>query len=128
MELGPTDHCFVCGKDNPQGLRLEFVWDETSRSIETSWLASSVYQGYDGILHGGVLATLLDEAVGKLSLVLGIPAVTAEMTIRFAKPVPTDKNLRVRGRITAERRRILSAEAGRSWRTAPWLRPPRSPS
>jgi uncharacterized protein (TIGR00369 family) len=112
LNLGTaTDHCFVCGKNNPDGLQLDFSWDEAGRSIETSWTASPVYQGYDGILHGGILSTLLDEAVGKLSVLLGTPAVTAEMTLRFVKPVPTGKVLHIRGRMVAERRRVLSAEA-----------------
>lgn len=111
MTVGPTDNCFVCGKNNPEGLHLDFTWDEGARTIETRWLVDAAYQGYDNILHGGILATLLDEVVGKLSVLLGVPAVTAEMTVRFSKPVTTGAPVVVRGRITGERRRVLSAEA-----------------
>ncbi|NTU60639.1 MAG: PaaI family thioesterase [Deltaproteobacteria bacterium] len=111
MKVGTTDHCFVCGRHNPDGLRLDFDWDAEARTIETSWHASPVYQGYDGILHGGILSTLLDECVGKLSVHLGTPAVTAEMNVRFLKPVPTDKVVRFRGRMVGERGRVLFGEA-----------------
>jgi uncharacterized protein (TIGR00369 family) len=103
--------CFVCGKENPQGLRLDFAFDEAAGTLETSWVPSEVYQGYAGVLHGGVLSTVLDEVVGKLSVLLGKPAVTAEMTVRFVKPVPTGLPLAVRGRITEESRRVLRGQA-----------------
>lgn len=111
MEVGNTNGCFICGRDNPQGLRLDFALDEAVPSLETRWVATAVYEGYSGILHGGMVATLLDEVVGKLSVLVDKPAVTAEMTVRFLKPVPTGAPLTVRGRITGERRRVLDAEA-----------------
>lgn len=111
MGIGNTAHCFVCGRDNPRGLRLEFSLDASGPALETRWVADAAYQGYDGILHGGMLATLLDEAVGKLSVLVEKPAVTAEMTVRFVKPVPTGEALVIRGRLTGERRRVLEAEA-----------------
>ena len=111
MEIGNTQHCFVCGHDNPHGLHLDFALDESVPALETRWVADAAYQGYDGILHGGMVATLLDEVVGKLSVLVEKPAVTAEMTVRFLKPVPTGEPLLVRGRFTGERRRVLDAEA-----------------
>lgn len=105
------DGCFVCGKGNAQGLRLDFAFDEAAGTLETTWVPSEVYQGYEGVLHGGVLSTLLDETVGKLSVLLGKPAVTAEMTVRFVKPVPTGSSLTVRGRMTGESRRVLHGVA-----------------
>lgn len=111
MNLEWGEGCFVCGKENPQGLRLDFAFDEAAGTLETSWVPSEVYQGYAGVLHGGVLSTVLDEVVGKLSVLLGKPAVTAEMTVRFVKPVPTGLPLAVRGRITEESRRVLRGQA-----------------
>ncbi|MBI5015672.1 MAG: PaaI family thioesterase [Deltaproteobacteria bacterium] len=111
MELEWGDGCFVCGKGNLQGLRLEFSFDESSGVLETTWVPPETYQGYDGVLHGGILSTLLDEAVGKLTTVVGKPAVTAEMTVRFLKPVPTGSPLTVRGRLTEENRRVLRGTA-----------------
>lgn len=105
------DACYVCGMDNPEGLRVRFDVDEAERSIEGEWVPHACHQGYDGIVHGGLVATLLDEAVGKLSTALAMPAVTAELTVRFLRPVPPEKPLTIRGRLTEVRRRTLSGEA-----------------
>jgi uncharacterized protein (TIGR00369 family) len=111
LQLSLGDTCFVCGKENPEGLRLEFQLDEKSRSIETTWVPSERYQGYRGVLHGGMVATLLDEAVAKLSTLLGKPAVTAELSVRYLKPVPIGRPLRIRGQIAQEKLRLLLGEA-----------------
>ncbi|WP_025323484.1 PaaI family thioesterase [Deferrisoma camini] len=111
MNLTWQDNCFVCGQDNPEGLRLAFRFDEEARSIETVWTPRPVHIGYEGIVHGGLVATLLDEALGKLTTLLGTPAVTAELTVRYHKPVPVGRPLRVEGRITRDRGRLLQGEA-----------------
>lgn len=111
MDLSLGDDCFVCGTENTEGLRLRFSVDEAQRSIETLWMPREAHHGYTGVVHGGLVATVLDEAVGKLSVSLGMPAVTAELSVRFLKPVPTARPLRVRGRITEVRNRVLLGEA-----------------
>lgn len=111
MVLNWGDECFVCGKDNPEGLRLEFALDTDARTMETVWVPRPAHQGYAGIVHGGLVATVLDEVLGKLTVSLGIPAVTAELTVRYQHPVPPDRPVRVRGRITEERRRLLLGES-----------------
>ncbi len=105
------DGCYVCGMDNAEGLRVQFAVDEETRSIEAEWVPRPAHQGYDGIVHGGLVATLLDEAVGKLSTALHMPAVTAELTVRFVRPVPPGRPLTIRGRLTKVQRRALSGEA-----------------
>lgn len=111
MELEWEDGCFVCGKGNAHGLQLEFRVDRDARSIETTWVPSQHHEGYRHIVHGGLVSTVLDEAMAKLSTCLDIPAVTAELTVRFLKPVPPNQPLRVVGRIIEQRRRVLLAEA-----------------
>ncbi|GAB6062991.1 PaaI family thioesterase [Deferrisoma palaeochoriense] len=111
MELRWQDNCFVCGKENPEGLRLEFRFDEAAGTIETVWTPRPVHIGYEGIVHGGLVATLLDEALGKLTTLLGTPAVTAELTVRYLKPVPVGRPLRVTGRVSNGRGRLLTGEA-----------------
>jgi uncharacterized protein (TIGR00369 family) len=103
--------CFVCGRDNLGGLQLAFAVDEQGHSIETEWIPPETFQGYPGLLHGGLVATILDEAVGKLAVSLGMPVMTAELVVRYLKPVPTGLPLCVRGRITRVTRRLLLAEA-----------------
>ena len=111
MELDWNDGCFVCGPDTPEGLRREFRVDAVARSIETVWVPRPVHAGYEGMVHGGLVATVLDETLGKLSTILGTPAVTAELTVRYRKPVPVGRPLRVRGWITRERGRLIAGEA-----------------
>ncbi|MBE0617842.1 MAG: PaaI family thioesterase, partial [Proteobacteria bacterium] len=71
MNLSWEDDCFVCGTENPEGLRLRFSVDEAQRTIETLWVPREVHHGYTGVVHGGLVAAVLDEAVGKLSVSLG---------------------------------------------------------
>ena len=57
MQLSTADGCFACGPQNPHGLQLDFRVDETSRSLRTCRTPLESYQGYSGILHGGLVAT-----------------------------------------------------------------------
>ena len=111
MELTWGDGCFVCGADNVDGLRLHFDVDPDKRTITTRWTPSAAYQGYKGILHGGIISTLLDECVGKLAVELGLPAVTAELAVRFLRPVPVERPLVARGALTEVGRRVILGEA-----------------
>jgi uncharacterized protein (TIGR00369 family) len=111
MNLNAEDVCFVCGKENEEGLQLDFNIDKHGQAIETEWLPPDRFQGWAGTLHGGVVATLLDEAVGKLAFGLGMPVVTAELVVRYVNPVPTGRPLKVSGRITRATRRLLFAES-----------------
>jgi uncharacterized protein (TIGR00369 family) len=110
-ELRDNQHCFVCGRDNPAGLGVDFEIDREQRSISAKFTPSDIYQGYEGIVHGGILSTLLDEAMAKLTVSLGIPAVTAEMTVTFKAPAAPGEELFVSGRLTHETRRLIRAEA-----------------
>ena len=88
MKLETGGYCFVCGKNNPNGLRLSFEIDKEKQILKTTFVASPTYQGWDGIVHGGILCTLLDEAMANLVYELGYQAVTASIEIRFKKPPP----------------------------------------
>ena len=110
-ELRDNQRCFVCGRDNPAGLGVDFEIDRERRSISAKFTPSDIYQGYEGIVHGGILSTLLDEAMAKLTVSLGIPAVTAEMTVTFKAPAAPGEELFVSGRLTHETRRLIQAEA-----------------
>lgn len=79
--------CFGCGSRNPQGLRLTFTLDAHARRISTAWTPSKRFQGYADIVHGGMTGLVLDELVGNLLWKLGMPAVTAELMVRFHRPV-----------------------------------------
>jgi len=111
MEFESYGNCFVCGENNPGGLRLHFDIDREKRTLKTVFVAGPVYQGYDGIVHGGIITTLLDEAMAKLAYELGYKAMTASMEIRFKNPAPILKPLHVYGEITGVDRRMIKAKA-----------------
>ncbi len=109
--LRDNQRCYVCGKQNPAGLAVDFEINAEARSIRAIFIPSDVHQGYEGIIHGGILSALLDEAMAKLAFSLGIPAVTAEMTVKFKSPAAPGEELNVSGRITEETKRLILAEA-----------------
>ncbi len=111
MKLISDGNCFVCGKENPQGLQVCFEVDHPAKTIEAHYRFSEIYQGYAGIVHGGVLSLLLDEAMVKLAFELGLPSVTGEITVRFPAPLSTEEEVLIFGRILREDRRLLLAEA-----------------
>jgi uncharacterized protein (TIGR00369 family) len=111
LELEGDDYCFGCGADNPIGLRLRFTVDADRRVAEALFTPRDEHQGYAGITHGGLIATLLDEAMLKLCWELGIPAVTARLETEIKKPAPVGEELLVRGRLVEDRGRVIKAEA-----------------
>ncbi|MGC9348969.1 MAG: PaaI family thioesterase [Anaerolineae bacterium] len=100
--------CFVCGRQNPVGLHVTFYEDRERRQVMAPVVLSDDYQGYPGIAHGGVLATLLDETSGR-ALMVGTEEdifwVTAKLEVRYRKPTPTGIPLRVVGWVVDRRRR-----------------------
>lgn len=111
MELRDDDLCFVCGKENIKGLKLNFSLDKEKKSMQTIFTPEEWQQGYTGIIHGGIIATLLDEVMGKLAFKLGINVLTAELSVRFKKPVGLADQLLIKGQITEETSRIIYAKA-----------------
>lgn len=111
QELRDNERCYVCGSRNGSGLRAEFAVDAASRSIQAVFKTHPDHQGYEGIVHGGILSALLDEAMAKLAFVLGLPAVTAELLVKFRAPVTPGDELLVRARVLDATRRLVRAEA-----------------
>jgi len=104
-------NCFVCGKNNPGGLQLNFEIDKERQTLRTTFVGSPTFQGWDGIVHGGIISTLLDEAMAKLVYELGYPFVTASLEIKFKKPAPILEPLLVHGEITEVNKRLIRAKA-----------------
>jgi uncharacterized protein (TIGR00369 family) len=90
--------CFACGKDNPAGMRLKFLIDEAARQTICKFKLGRRYQGPPGHAHGGIIATILDEAMGKVNKLSNVVALTRSMNVEFLRPVPLGKQLTVIGR------------------------------
>ena len=96
--------CFACGQLNPCGLKLEF--EEHDEIYISHFTGAAQHQGYDGILHGGIISTLLDEIMARYIYAKGLNAVTARLEVRYLKPTPIGVPLLIKGRITKSRGRI----------------------
>jgi uncharacterized protein (TIGR00369 family) len=94
----PINRCFGCGPDNPDGMQLKFTLDEARKTFICRFKLPPRYVGPPGHAHGGIIATILDEAMGKVNKLKHVIALTREMTIEYLKPVPLHKPLVVEGR------------------------------
>jgi uncharacterized protein (TIGR00369 family) len=94
----PKNLCFVCGMDNPDSMRLRFVYDEERKCFVCRFRLGKRYTGPPEHCHGGIIATILDEAMGKVNKIRQVIAVTSEMTVNYLKPVPLHQPLHVESR------------------------------
>ena len=92
------NYCFACGKNNPDGMRLKFSYDEERDCFVCRFRLSKRYTGPPAHCHGGIIATILDEAMGKVNKLRHVVAVTSQITVDYLKPVPLNKPLRVDSR------------------------------
>ena len=92
------NHCFGCGTNNPEGMRLRFVYDEERKCFVCRFRLSRRFTGPPGHCHGGIIATILDEAMGKVNKLRHVIALTSEITVNYLKPVPLRQALRVESR------------------------------
>ncbi len=103
MELS-NQWCFACGKDNHIGLKLEFIEDEDS--YNTTFTGGPEHQSYDGIMHGGLVSTLLDEVMARYIHAKGFNAVTARLEVRFRHPTPIKQQLTITAKIVSQRGKL----------------------
>ena len=103
----PANKCFGCGGANDAGMKLTFEQDNAKRKIVGRFILGEAYQGGGGMAHGGIIATLLDEAMGKVCRFREVRAVTAELTVQYLKPVKVDEEIIVEGFETEQKGRNL---------------------
>jgi uncharacterized protein (TIGR00369 family) len=96
----PRNSCFGCGPDNAEGMKLRFEIDDENRLVRGSFRLPGRYEGPPAHAHGGIIAVLMDEAMGKLNRPENIVALTAEMTVEYLRPVPLRKKITVEARPT----------------------------
>ncbi|HTV59104.1 MAG TPA: PaaI family thioesterase, partial [Verrucomicrobiae bacterium] len=102
-----TNGCFVCGGANPRGMYLAFEQDDAARRIRGRFQLSADYQGATGFIHGGIIATLLDEVMSKANRFRKARAVTAELNVEYLRPVFVGADLIVEGWETEAKGRNL---------------------
>jgi uncharacterized protein (TIGR00369 family) len=107
LEPNPTNVCFGCGGANAGGMKLTFEQDNVNRKIVGRFVLGERYQGGGGFAHGGIIALLLDEAMGKVCRFREVRAVTAELTVEYLKPVRVEQEIIVEGREIEEKGRNL---------------------
>ncbi len=105
-EVAKFSECFVCGENNQYGLKARFFVQEDG-SVASSYTAEDRFVGYADILHGGILASLLDEVMIKAVLKDMKLAVTASMEIKFKRPVYVGQKIELVGRVTQQKHRIF---------------------
>lgn len=105
--------CFVCGQDNPRGLNARAYRD--GELVELPFVARREFAGWSEVVHGGLIATVLDEVMTWAALLASRrPCFAAELTVRLKRPLAPETTCRAVGRLAAARRRIFETEA--------WLR------
>ena len=107
LDPNPANKCFGCGGDNATGMKLAFEQDNVNRRIVGRFVLGERYQGGAGFAHGGIIAVLLDEAMGKACRFREVRAVTAELNVEFLKPVHVANEIIVEGHETEMRGRNL---------------------
>ena len=104
------DHlCFACGKDNPDGLHLEF--EAVGSDVRTSVMFPRKFQGYSGVVHGGLVSTVLDETMVTLLNRMGYLALTAELSVRFREPVRVGERIDVTASLIEKRGKVFKVAA-----------------
>jgi acyl-coenzyme A thioesterase PaaI-like protein len=101
--------CFGCGRNNPIGLKLKFARD--GDSIRTEFTPDKIHQGWPGLLHGGILGTLLDEAMSNIAYATGNTCLTATISIRIKQPVKVEIPLVITAWITRQSTRLIETES-----------------
>jgi uncharacterized protein (TIGR00369 family) len=101
--------CFACGQKNPIGLKLKFGWD--GRVARAEFTPSELHQGWAGVIHGGIISCLLDEAMSYAALFSGANSLTATMQTRFRRPLEVDEPVTVTASLTKKTRKLVEAKA-----------------
>jgi len=106
MKQPTSKHCFVCGRENTYGLKLVF-YETAPGEIVTDYTVPEQYQGYPGVVHGGVVAAILDEVIGRVHMG-GYPPrfmFTARLDVRYRRNVPVGQPLHIVGHAGKSRER-----------------------
>ena len=101
--------CFGCGQSNPIGLKLDFQRD--GKTARAEFTPTEFYQGWPGVVHGGIIICMLDEAMGWIVLFEGMNCVTAEIQVKLRRPALINEPLIITSHITKKTRKLLKTKA-----------------
>jgi uncharacterized protein (TIGR00369 family) len=106
-----SDMCFICGRNNPVGLYLQF-FDNGEDEVYCEYTVPDQYQSYPGIVHGGILASMLDEVVGRVAIIGDHHhfMVAVKLQVLYRHPVPVETPIKVQGKILRMSRRLGKAQ------------------
>jgi uncharacterized protein (TIGR00369 family) len=104
------DMCFACGQKNPIGLKLKFVRE--GKVAKAEFTPNKFHQGWAGVVHGGIIACLLDEAMSYATLFAGVNSLTAKMQTRFRRPLQIGEPLTITASLIKKTRKLVEAKAG----------------
>jgi len=102
--------CFVCGVKNIDGLKIKFERIPGGRSF-AKYAFEAKHQGYDGVVHGGILGAVLDDSMAYAIMALGLMPITTEMKIRYRKPVAVGEEIAFEGQVVQVGRKIILTTA-----------------
>jgi len=110
MKQPNSKNCFVCGRENPYGLHLKF-YETSPGEVTVEYTVPEQFQGYPGVVHGGVVAAILDEVTGRAQMGGSTPRFmfTARLDVRYRKNVPIGRPLKIIGRVGVSRERTATA-------------------
>ncbi len=109
MTVRDAEGCFACGPRNPIGLRLRFAAE--GNGVRAEFTPGPQYQGYEGVVHGGIIAAALDDAMANLFHMRGRETMTARLEVRYRREAPIGRRLVVTAFLVRERGGVFAAEA-----------------
>ncbi len=107
MKIIDDGSCFACGKNNEIGLKLRFKLDREKKTAITETTIESHFSGWVNAVHGGIICTLLDEAMVYACASTGLFVATGTISVKFRKPVPTTEMLTIEGQVLEHRRKVM---------------------
>lgn len=102
--------CFACGTDNPHGLQISYQIMEPGE-VRAEWRPEERFTGFDGVVHGGIVTTALDESMAKAIVSTDTKALTCEIKVRFHHSVHPGADVSIHGWVVERKRRMIKTEA-----------------
>ena len=110
MKIEDDKYCFVCGNENPIGLHIDFTVNNDNSATAKIKVPQN-FQGWKNIIHGGIISTLLDEVSIYACRNITLKSVTAEIKVKFKKPVPTNTEIILQAKVVESKRKLIMVKA-----------------